>query len=66
LIFVVGFLVLAKHERIGCFMIGGERMNEVLPPDGFTFGAIGELSSTGKFLRGSLEHRIIDNDVAIL
>jgi hypothetical protein len=66
LIFVVGFLVLAKHERIGCFIIGVERVNEILTPDWFAFGVIVELSSTGKFLPGSLEHRIVDNDVTIL
>ena len=67
LVFVVGFLVLAKHERIGGFVVGVERVDEVLAPDGF--GVIGELPSTGKLLPGSLEHRVIgdddDDDVAV-
>jgi hypothetical protein len=66
LVFVVGFLVLTKRERIGGFVVGVEGVDEILSPDGFAFSVIVELPSTGKFLPGSLEDRIVDGDIAVL
>jgi len=56
LVLVVGFFILAECERVAGFIVGVERIDEILPPDMLASGVIVVLSATENFVSGSLEY----------
>ena len=59
-------LVEAERERIRCFLVGVEGVDDVLTSDSVAFSVIVELADAGDFVPGFLGTRVVDNDVAVL
>jgi hypothetical protein len=62
----VAVLVEAERERIRCFLVGVEGVDDVLAPDSVAFSVIVEVADAGDFVPGFLVDRVVDNDVAVL
>ncbi len=55
----------AEGERLGGFIVSVEGVDEILAPNGVTYGVIVEVTDTGEFIPGFLGDRIVEDDVAI-